>query len=313
MISLLQSKDVEPGQCANLAYGNHLTPVAFLPLLEELEKHGANGLWTILDIISMYLHGGTRQPNKALIKLLKRVLLAPELLDMTRNNMDGYHLEQSVSRLAKLGTITATYARSLTKQFLRICQKRSDRVFYELDDPVRKALETMMSIHPDEVWNEIAKAVTSKSWHIRFHAEHLLASQHHDDHLARGLSFNVPPATYLEWVRENPKRRAATAVAWLPIAAKNDDGSLRWDPELEDFVREFGEEPDVLPAISSRLHPTTWWGSLALHLQPLLPLLETWRRHPNINIRHWVGAQIDGLRKKIAVETKRSEEDVVHY
>jgi hypothetical protein len=313
VISLLQSKDVHAWQCANLAYGNHLTPDAFLPLLEELEKYGADGLWTILDIISLYLHGGTHQPTKRLIKVLKRVLLAPRLLEKTRNNMDGYHLAELVSRLAKLGAISPSYARSLTKQLLRICEKRSDRVFYELDDSVRKSLGAMISIHPAEVWKEIAKAVTSRSWHVRFHAEHLLASSHGDDHLARGLSFNVPPAIYLAWVREKPTKRAASAVAWLAIAAKDDEGSLCWERETEDFIREFGDEPDVLSAMSSRLHPSSWSGSLAPHLEPLVPLLETWRGHSNPTVRRWVDAQIDWLRKGIVVETKRSEEDVVRY
>ena len=71
LISLLKSKDVQPWQCASLSYGRHLSPGAFLPLLEELKAHGYDGLWTVLDIISMYLNEETRKPTAPLIRLLK--------------------------------------------------------------------------------------------------------------------------------------------------------------------------------------------------------------------------------------------------
>src|SRR5690606_38671910 len=98
------------------------------------------------------------------------------------------------------------------------------------------------------VWTEIAKKLTSKSWYDRFYAEHLLQAQHlggdDGDYLGRGLSFNVPSQIYMDWVREKQEARAATAVAWLPIAEKNDRGQLKWHTELEDFVAEFGSQPD---------------------------------------------------------------------
>ena len=50
-----------------------------MPLLSELARHGAAGLWTILDMVSMYLHDG-RTPEPALIRKIKDVLLAPELI-----------------------------------------------------------------------------------------------------------------------------------------------------------------------------------------------------------------------------------------
>ena len=59
VISLLQAKDIQPWQCAPLSYGrglDHLSSKEIMPLLDELTRHGAQGLWTALDIIFMYLH-----------------------------------------------------------------------------------------------------------------------------------------------------------------------------------------------------------------------------------------------------------------
>ena len=55
---------------------------------------------SILDIVGMYLYGDKNTATKELITLVKRVLITPALIDAVRNNMDGYHMEQMVERLA---------------------------------------------------------------------------------------------------------------------------------------------------------------------------------------------------------------------
>lgn len=117
----------------------------------------------------------------------------------------------------------------------------------------------------------------------------------------------------MRWVRQDSHARAALAVDWLTIAVKGEDGSLKWSWEVEDYVREFGSIPAVLDALSARIHPTAWWGSLAPILEPLVPLLESWRTHPNPAVRDWVGRTIDTLHSEICEHSKRSEEDVVRY
>ena len=113
VISLLQSGDIQPWECQNLGL-SRVNVKVLLPLLRELENHGTDGLWTIVHIIDMYLYGGTRTATKDLITELKRVLVAPELIEAVRNNMDGYHLENHVKRLISRRAINAPYARRLT-------------------------------------------------------------------------------------------------------------------------------------------------------------------------------------------------------
>jgi len=313
VIALLKGGDIRPWQCQNLRLAQ-LDVLLLMPLLEELEDHGNDGLWTILDIVGMYLYGGKNIATKALLTLIKRVLVTPALMDGVRHNTDGYHMEQMVERLVKLGAINESYAKKLAKQVMSICRQGTDRVFYDLDDPVRKILDNLMPLHPVAVWNEIAKKLTSKSWHDRVYAEHLLEARPRDDGpLGRGLSFNIPAQVYMEGVRDKPKTRAKTAGAWLPIAEKDDGGQLKWHPALEAYVGEFADQPGVMSAISRRLVPRLFSGGLARYLEPVVPLVESWSTHPNASVRSWVGGQLDRLHKTIAEETKRSEEDEVRY
>lgn len=312
VISLLQSGDIQPWECQNLGL-RRIDAKVLLPLLRELENHGTDGLWTILNIIDIYLYGDTRNATKDLIAEVKRVLVAPKLIDAVRNNMDGYHLENHVKRLISLEAISVPYARQLTKQLLGICRQGTDRVFYQLDDPVRKVLCLLMPLHPQPVWDEIEKKLTSKSWHARFYVEKLLEAHNgfHEDHLGRGLGIDIPPSQFLAWVRAKPEKRAAIVVDWLPIAERDMNGVLSWHPELEAYVAEFGNTPGVLEALTARLHPKSWSGGLAPYLEPIVPLVQTWSAHKNPAVRDWASRQIEWLMSSIRAERKRSEEDVV--
>lgn len=110
VIWLLQSGEIQPWECQNLGL-SRIDVKILLPLLRELESHGSDGLWTVLDIIGTYLFGDDREATKDLIAELKRVLVAPQLLDAVRNNMDASHLENHVKRLISVGAISASYAR----------------------------------------------------------------------------------------------------------------------------------------------------------------------------------------------------------
>jgi hypothetical protein len=172
-----------------------------------------------------------------------------------------------------------------------------------------------MPLHPQPVWNEIAKKLTSKSWHSRFYVENLLEVHNgfDEDHLGRGLGIDIPPSRFLAWVRAKPEKRAATAVRWLPIAERDTNNVLSWHPELEAYVAEFGNTPRVLEALASRLHPKSWSGGLAPHLEPIVPLVQTWRAHKNPAVRDWVSKQVEWPTNNIRAERKRSEEEVVGY
>jgi hypothetical protein len=216
--ALLRSGDVEPRQCIALSYGrglDHMPVADFMPLLEELERHGTDGLWAIIEMISMYLYGGKR-PDKALAKFLKRVLINPALLTQVRGDMDGHNLETMIVLIVESGEINAPYAKRLTKQLMSICDDRARRDFYALDDPVRKSLDALMRTYPAEVWAIVSAKVLSKLWRVRFYARNLLQAREESDHLNRAIAFHVPVELILLWVRDNPKERAAVpSRRWL--------------------------------------------------------------------------------------------------
>jgi hypothetical protein len=84
-------------------------------------------------------------------------------------------------------------------------------------------------------------------------------------------------------------------MRWLPITAKTEADGLAWHPALQSFVEEFGNEPTVLGALASRLHPRAWYGPLKPHVEPQIKLLESWATHPQPKVRQWARERINWI------------------
>ena len=298
VVSLLQSGDVKPWQCATLSYGKrmeHLEAKDILPLLIELSQNGAEGLLATIDIITMILHGG-RELTSDILSVLRSVLVDPRLFDAaSQNRMMGHNVERMIALLARLNFIDHQFAEALIDQLLSICTPIRADVFHELSDSVRKSLSVLIQVCPQQVWTSISKLLITNDYLIRHRVDWLVSSAH-DNYQGPGFLFAIPADFYLEWAREDPGNRASIVMKWLPVTMTNEGNNLEWHPALKSFILEFGEAEDVLPALSSRLHPLSWYGSLTPHLQPQIKLLESWLLHPSQKVRQWARDRITWIK-----------------
>ena len=311
VVSLLQSGDVKPWQCATLSYGrrlDHLSPEQIMPLLDELGRNGAKGHWAVMDIVSMYLHGG-KTLSKPIADKLKSTLLAHDLFDeVSRQTMDGYNLEQMAKVLLQHGEMDRRFIMALVKQALSICRSPKGNLFFEFDGPVCSVITSLLASHPYEVWREVSKLLTATDSQVRFYAKQFFEPDH-NNHLGPGLLYGLPPDVYLDWVRKAPAKRAGIVTEWLPITTTGSDGKLTWHPGLQAYVKEFGNQPCALVGLARRLCLRAGWGSDVPHLEPLLPLLEMWAdTHERAEVRHWAREQIGYISAEIDASRKRDEE-----
>lgn len=93
-----------------------------MPLLDELGRHGANGHWTVIEIISMYSYGG-KPLSKMLAGKLRTTLLTPTLFqEIPSQERVGTELDQSFKLLLQSGEIDEKFVAAFVKQLLSICQ-----------------------------------------------------------------------------------------------------------------------------------------------------------------------------------------------
>lgn len=304
VVSLLRSGDVKPWQCATLSYGrrmSHLAAVDILPLLGELSENGPDGLLAAIDIITMILHGDGELTGD-LLSVLKDVLVDPILFDAAgHDRMMGHNVERMIALLVRRKLVDLPFAQALINQLLSICTPLRNNVFHDLSGSVRNSLRALIQLCPREVWISISKLLITDDYLVRHRIDWLLRREN-DAYQGPGFLFDLPEALYLDWARKDPLHRASIVMKWLPITRKNDAGDLEWHPSLKNFISEFGDQDNVLGALSSRLHPLSWWGPLLPHLQPQLKLLESWLAHPNLKIRQWARDRMNWIKTKADVE-----------
>ncbi|WP_125483258.1 hypothetical protein [Caballeronia choica] len=312
--SLVVAGEVKPAQVAVLSYGKsmeHLSAEDVVPLLEALSNQGPTGLWTVLDVISMLLHGSKDLPQPFL-PVLRAALVAPQLFDEVVNTMDGHHFQTLLATLIKRNLVDREFARSLVKQLLSICREERSNIYHALDDPVRQGLTLLANSRPSEVWSGVAQLLVKNDWHVRFHLERLIAPRR-DDHMGPGILSLIPEDFYFGWVREEPAARARLVLRWLPICIKGEDGSLTWHSIFQKFIDEFYSQDGVLTELSSRLHPRMYWGSPTPQLQQLMKLLAQWQSDPRTQLRQFSQRLNEGFAEEITAACRRQEEDAVRY
>ena len=310
--SLIAQGDVKPWQCVSLSYGrrlDHLPISKIKPLLTELRKLGAPGLWACMEILLMYVHGKADIPVPV-IDEIKKTLIAPRLFNDDSNaRSDGHNLSDLTKMLARRGAIDRQFAHVLTQRILSICTtKNKQGSFYDFKRTLRACIKTLLDVQPDVVWPEISALLLSPDARAKHYGEQLVDSDR-DDGLGPGLICRLPAETYLSWVRKDPERRAAIAAGWIPIAEKAPSGALTWHSEIGPFLKEFAHYPGVLSEIGGRLHRRSGWeGEILAHLALVVDLLRSWTANPVAAVARWAQQRITAFEEEIAASKQRIEE-----
>lgn len=312
--SLVRSKDVTPRQCVPLSYGrgmDHLQPKEFIPLLDVLCEAGSEGIWAALEIAFMFLHGG-KEPHDLLAKRVLAALLSKNLFKSANGGVDAHHFESLVEMLARKKFFGKQHVRGLTKQVIRLLSKENSEAYRLIGGSAKKVLLALISVDGVDVWRELKAATENTDWHVEHRLNDLVRGSD-EDKLAAGPLYQLPSDLYLQWARKAPEKRARWIMKWLPIASKDEAGVLGWHSALLDFLAEFHSVKGVLQELSSRLHPSTWWGNIGPHLQPAIGLLEIWNTHPIPALRSFASNQIRQFNQEIAEEIRRDDENVVRF
>ena len=121
---------------------------------------------------------------------------------------------------------------------------------------------------------------------VSYRMAHLLQTQGNAVDEA-GLLNELPEEVYLSWLKANPRARLQHVLGWVPFTQSLGNGREQWHPDFEKIVNKFLTRKDELVIIEQRFFPTSWSGSLADQLEPHLPLLQNWWRHPKAMVRDW--------------------------
>jgi hypothetical protein len=312
VVQRLKNGTLASVDCAVLSYGRRLESLAaedILPLIDELgTNHGAEGIWTALEIISMYEYDG-KELDKHLAERIKNLLTSPKLLGQVRMaTRDGYLFERLTALVQKHFGIDDEFATKLSTQITRLCQLSDHAVFYALDGPARKIIKLLVEAKPKRLWEVISRfAEIATSLELNS-LEQLIGSPLHgsdgDNQNRAGVLFGISETECIEWAKLDPAVRSPFLCRFYPLLEDN-----KWHPAMNRLTNEFGTVQEFRHALAARLYPRVWSGSLIPHLEMYLTPLKTWFTHPVPAMSAWARDTHRRLEKQIADEREQGEDD----
>jgi hypothetical protein len=320
IVRRLREGSFAASDCAFLSYGRGLDDLGaqdILPLLEELgSHHGPEGIWTALEIISMYQYGRELLDSQ-IEDFIKRRVTSPILLGSARRTgRDGYLFESLVELVQKRGGLDDEFATALGEQIARVCQAKDYEVLRALDDAIRKTIKLLVTVKPLLIWQSISRFFELATSLERHSLESLVGpagdGSDGENHNREGVLFGVPEEYLTEWTKTDPVRRIEFLCVFYPLLAPDEAGVQTWHQAMERLATEFGRIPEFHQAIARRFRPSSWWGSIVPHLQVYLRPLEKWFTHSVPELSRWAREAHRDLEKQIALEKKREEEDLYH-
>jgi hypothetical protein len=256
------------GRFFTLVYGGVCETISGPAFRDLMVAIGAkpDGNRIALEILSMRLHSDGAAKREPLPETVEagRLLLAQHQFSRRANaaDHDDYKLGV-VATSCLIGPEGAPVARQIWRD-LKLATERYDAYAWEQDDLLRGLFKTQPAVMLDEL---VAGSDTDRRKSIEIIHETMRNSQH-------PLSV-LPDQALLDWCDADPKVRYpfAASIALL-FSRPNDQTPHEWRPIAKKLLERAPDAVTVFEAISPRLWPTSFSGSVASKFESRLQLLD---------------------------------------
>ncbi|MBR8234220.1 MULTISPECIES: hypothetical protein [unclassified Burkholderia] len=310
IVESVKAGTLAAAHCVYLSYGQglaHLSANQILPLVDELaNNHKGEGVWSALEIITMYQHGRTVFDSD-LVERSKSILVSSTLVgEVRRGNRNGYLFENMVRQLNEHAALDDRFAAKLGEQFVRLCVLSKYDAFDALDDAVRKVVKLLVTERPLELWEVVARFVeratpTERSRLTRLVGQSSRGFRRQDDsENGAGPLYGIPESECFAWADADAPNRSPFLCEFYPLLDKDDAGNMMWNPAMERLAARYGEHAAFRDALTSRLHIGAWSGSLIPYLEAYFAPLEVWYRHTVFQLAQWAKETRRALDVRIA-------------
>lgn len=308
IVQKLKDGSINAPECVYFSYGrglDNLDVKEILPLIDELYLNQESvGIWTALEIISMYQLNRSNL-DKQLAKRIKQLVTAPKLLKIERIAINhAYAFKQLTLLVHKFYGIDDKFTIGLINQVVQLCQVKKTEIFHILENYFRSVIQELVKEKPILLWNTLSNFFETGTPSEIFYLEELVGHLRYTDGESQnnaGIIFGVPETEYISWAKKDPKNRLRFLCNFYPVLEKKDSGESQWHPALVKLTNEFGEIEEFCDALESRLQ---LYRAETAKLETYLTLFKSWRKHPKMS--HWVKDMINSIERQIDKEKKRN-------
>ena len=311
IIQSVREKSIPAIGCVYFSYGkglDNLSAEHISPLIDELaSNHGAEGIWTALEIISMYRQD-RENINDFLIQWIEKLTTSPELFEKTRSSgMDGYLLDRLILLVYEHHGIDDGFAIGISNQIVKLCQVKDSNIFHTLDSYCQNIIRLLVKEKPVIIWKILSRFFEMATSLEIYYLTRLVGSPQNtfdgESQNQAGTLFGVSDDDCRAWAKIEPEIRSPFLCTFYPATEIDSAGNNQWHPALVTLTHEFGAIEEFRTALARRLSPSSWSGSIIPHFETYLKLLETWFKHPIPEMSQWSKNVSRRLERKIEIES----------
>ena len=308
VISALEAGFLEPRRLAQWTGGGVLAKVpapAVAPLFDVLLDLDAEAYSTGIELIGMYVHGASARLEdlRPQIRTLAQNLTRWKL--SAREARAAHHFQNIMNWMLAKGRndddARAT-ASTLADAMVSNLEWNNERI-------VEPVIPLLLSDFPEIVWQLIGPAViTDKRKALRF--RFILKERVLSERLEQSPILNLPEDTLFAWCRANPEAAPAFAAEVLPFLSnyRPDAPSREIHPRMRRLLQEFGDNEDVLFAVSRNIGSFFWSGSLTTYHALFWKPLEGLKNHSKRQVRRWASAMLQQTKRSYVAAKLEDEE-----
>lgn len=303
----VKGRRVAPGYWTVLSHGRGLDELDVddvARLLEPLSLQGGDGAWAALEVAMMYRYG--KPVEAAQTRYVATLLTNPLLLEHTRESQrDGHTFEDLLKRVRSTIGIDAELADRLAAQVMTLAGSKNYELFSALDDAMRTVVSILREEAPAVLWSHVSHFYETSTPIERNRLKRLIgpSNARFDGSETRdaGTLFGVPEEVVFQWADASPER-PALLIDFYPILAEGKDKEFVWHPALGKIAERYGKSKAFLEALSKRLRPSSWSGSIIPILEVYLGPLRSWADHPVRAVSLWAKRELRYLERRIEIE-----------
>jgi hypothetical protein len=307
LTELIGQNKIEVVKASTFTYGRpleHLNDSVVSEFVRNLASISDDAAWIALDILSMYCHGNSERWNNC--KPTFREIVITVRLDNDKkkqSQLEMHHWHDVVKKL--LQSEDTDFAVDLTRQILSSC---SDRLNVgDIWHYVQPIIRIIFQQHGKNVWPLFTEAIKSAAPLEEYRIIQLLDSGNSFNKKEPSVLSDLPEELLRDWCLQEPDT-APVFVAHSTDVLLNATDGYQISPRAQFLIDNFGNNKQVLSALSANMSSFGWSGSLVPYLQKETVALEALKGHENHNVRNWVNRRLDYLYKKIERESRLDEE-----
>ncbi|ASS60324.1 hypothetical protein [Rhizobium leguminosarum] len=301
---------IPPGNWTVLSYGRGLDELDVedvARLISPLSSQGGDGAWAALEVAMMYRYGKPATAPQA--HYIASLLTNPLLLEHSSNSQrDGHTFEDLLKRVRSTIGIDAALADSLSALIMNLVGSKNYELFSALDDTMRTVVGILRDDAPAVLWSQITHFYETSTPIERNRLKRLIgpANDKFDGRETRdaGMLFGVPQDLVFEWA-DGSADRPGLIVDFYPILSEANEKEFVWHPAMEIVAERYGKSKEFQSALSMRLRPSSWSGSIVPLLEVYLSPLQRWFNHPVRALSIWARGKHRLLERQIEIEKQR--------